>query len=150
MNDLQDEIEYLRRITAAVEHQSKVNKWSLYFALGALVVLGIFSAFFASSVGRMATPEKAQATLSDAYSATRRGDLAKALQNVNEVLQRNPRDFEAHYRKGEILIMQGNIEEARESFRAARDIFPVPKYQEAFEAAGGEKRPVTRIIRDRD
>lgn len=67
----------------------------------------------------------------------RQCDLQKALKEANELLAKNPRDFDGLYQKGEILLMLDDKDGARKSFQEAADIFPIYKYKSAVDALKG-------------
>jgi len=79
-------------------------------------------------------PERTERNWYDVTSAVRKNELDKALALADELLERNPRDFDGYYRRGEILVMLDKQTEALESFRQAARIFPLPKYKAAVEA----------------
>lgn len=70
----------------------------------------------------------------DVSAATKKGNLKDALNIADELLNQTPLDFDGHYKKGEILLMMGDRELAKESFQTAASIFPLPKYKEAVDA----------------
>ena len=80
-----------------------------------------------------AQPRESPINWYDVSLDMRRGDLDKALKSANLLLQKVPRDFEGHYRKGEILLMLGENLESKKSFQAAYSIFPTSKYKNAVD-----------------
>jgi tetratricopeptide (TPR) repeat protein len=144
-----DEIEYLRRIAVASDFQTKAAKWALGGISFAIVMLLFCTVDIFTDIKELEKPVPSKPriiTLSDAYTQIREGNLPKALQSTDEVLKRNPRDYDAHYYKGQILLMQGDIDGAVKSFFEAKNIFPLPRYEEAFQAAASKQgRPVRRL-----
>ena len=123
--------ESLVKIASWCDLQRKITKWSL---LGLIPVFAFFigAMFFLNNRIKEDFKEKDQAVgWWDTRRAVESGDLPRALSIADKLLNVNPRDFEGHYRKGEILLMMNQPEAAAESFQKAAEIFPIPKYKEA-------------------
>ena len=133
-NDISELNDAVRKIAAHQEYQSKISKWSLVTVI-LTILIGVGISFYWDS--RFKDIEKPKDEAKDWYdvsAATRKGDLKKALHIADELLLRTPFDFDGHYKKGEILLMMGDKNQATESFKTAARIFPMPKYKAAVDA----------------
>lgn len=120
----------LRRLLKETESQGKMAKYSTLFLFGVIAYL-LFVAL--GTFGKITQDTEKPIDWYDVTLCVRRGDIDKALEHANKLLENTPRDFEGHYRKGEILLILGDKAGARESFQSAYDIFPVYKYRHAVE-----------------
>lgn len=126
-------VDAVKKIAAWADWQRKSTRWiGAIFAVAAVAV-GASSYFFKRQVESLATPRETR-TWYDATSAARSGNIKRAVEIADELLTANPRDFEGHYRKGEILLMAGERKKALSSFEAAANIFPIEKYTSAVDA----------------
>lgn len=137
MPDLSPEmLASLKNIEAWSNLQRKLAKWSLISLLPfLLLVFGapfFITRHFEKTMANIG--EKPGRDWYDVTSAVRKGELEKALSLADGLLQRNPRDFDGLYKRGEILLMVDKRPEALESFKRAAKIFPLPKYTEAVDA----------------
>lgn len=136
MPDLSPEmLASLKNIEAWSNLQRKLAKWSLISLLPFLLL--VFGApFFITRhfEKTMANISESGRDWYDVTSAVRKGELENALSLADSLLQRNPHDFDGHYKRGEILLMVDKRPEALESFKRAAQIFPLPKYTEAVKA----------------
>ena len=134
-NDIDELKEGVRKIVAHQEFQSKSSKWSfLTIILVILIGCGISIYWDARFKVILEAPKNESKDWYDVSAATRKGDLKNALHIADELLLRTPLDFDGHYKKGEILLMIGDKEKAKESFLTAARIFPIPKYRIAVDS----------------
>ena len=134
-NDLAELKDAVRNIVKYQEYQSKASRWSFFMLIAVILVGGAVSIYWdARFKDIMAAPKDVSKDWYDVSATTRKGDLKNALHIADELLLRTPLDYEGHYKKGEILLMMGNNEEAKKSFQNAARIFPIPKYKAAVEA----------------
>lgn len=63
-------------------------------------------------------------TVHQVYETAKTGDLAKAHSMIEEVLKAHPDSAKAHFVDAEILSRQGNLEEAKNELKKARQIEP--------------------------
>lgn len=130
-------VEYLRRAAVAAEENLRITqstirflKWIITAALSLLVITIGFDVY-------QAYREKERQSISDWYGADyyyKYRDFDATLRYIDRILEKTPRDYEALGRKAEVLLMKGDIDGARKNFQAAKDIFPIPRYQSAVEA----------------
>lgn len=71
------------------------------------------------ALGARLAPDDARAQLYDAAWHARRGDHARALEALDRALEADPRDVEAHTRKGDLLSAQGDPGAALSCYQAA-------------------------------
>ena len=139
MSDHSNEIlAALRNIEAWTNLQRKITKWG-FLSFLPFILLMISIPFFASRYLDQTIKSHTERTAEsrdwyDVSSASRKGNLKEALSIADELLLRNPRDFEGHYRKGELLLMLDDRAAALQSFRKAAELFPLPKYENAVKA----------------
>lgn len=127
-----DPLDYLKTLAKCAEEQRELAK-KKNRALWIIIMVVAFST--ASMFWRMQKEVPIQVvSWCEVDSATRKGELEKALTMSDELLAKNPQYFEGHYKKGEIQLMLGDKEGAKKSFQAAYDIFPILKYKQAVEA----------------
>ena len=137
MRPMNDDIAELKeavgKIVAHQEYQRKIANWSFAtFMLVILIGCGI-SIYWDARFKDIQAP-KDESDWYDVSAATRKGDLKNALHIADGLLLRTPLDFDGHYKKGEILLMMGDKEQAKKSFQTAARIFPLPKYKAAVDA----------------
>jgi tetratricopeptide (TPR) repeat protein len=124
----------LKKVADWADFQKKITKWSL-LAIIPFILLGIgASLYFEKKIEGISEGDTKKPDWYDVSNASRKGDLKKALTIADELLLRNPQDFEGYYKKGEILLMLDDRAGALESFTRAEAIFPIPKYKLAVEA----------------
>lgn len=99
--------------------------------------------YYVGQVGRGALETKNEPNWNGVCSARNQGDLSKALEITDQMLAKNPGDFDGHYKKGEILLMLGDKEASLKSFQTAYDIFPITKYRDAVNAL--KPKPVKAV-----
>lgn len=124
---------YLRRIADSQDYQRKMFKWLLILALPFIALVTVAHSLLEPLLQR----KQKETPPMDWYavdSYRREGELAKALAAADQLLIRSPRDFELLYKKGQIQLMLGDKQSARQSFQAAAEIFPVHPYKQAYEA----------------
>jgi len=124
----------LKKISEWADLQKKVTKWSLLSLIPLGIILIATSLYFDRTIKEISSDESKPAEWYDVTLAERKGDLGKALSIADELLARTPLDFEGHYRKGELLLELGRRDAALESFKKAKEIFPIPKHNDAVEA----------------
>lgn len=127
--------ESLQKLVRHAEFATRNMKW-LNVAMGALLLVLLVSGGFLAYQNTRPAPSPKAPPLEwyDVTLSRRQGDLPKALKQANELLTKNPRDFDGLYQKGEILLMLDDKEGALQSFQAAADIFPIYKYKSAVDA----------------
>ncbi|MCC7069994.1 MAG: tetratricopeptide repeat protein [Deltaproteobacteria bacterium] len=76
------------------------------------------------ALGARLAPDDARAQLLDAAWHARRGDHARALEAIDRALRADPREVEAHTRKGDLLTAQGDPAAALSCYLAALAIDP--------------------------
>lgn len=134
-SDLNDSI---KKIAEWADLQRKLTKWG-YLAIIPFLLLAVgVSIYFESKIKNIATESESKKDWYHVISASRKGELSKAIQIADELLILSPNDFEGHYKKGEILLMLGQRQEAKQCFQTAFEIFPIPKYRIAVEALSQE------------
>ena len=133
-NDITEIREAVGRIAKHDEFQTKISKWT-FIAFIAIILCGVgISIYWDARFKDIGEPKNEPKDWYDVSSATRKGDLKNALHIADELLLRTPLDFDGHYKKGEILLMMGDKDQATESFKTAARIFPMPKYKAAVDA----------------
>lgn len=124
----------IKAIVSWIDYQKRVTKWSL-IAVVFIIILGAgASIYFESKLKNIVNHDQDPKDWYDVSTLSRKGELERALQVADHLLNQTPRDFEGHYRKGEILLMMNEQEKAKESFETAYTIFPIPKYKSAVDA----------------
>jgi Tfp pilus assembly protein PilF len=88
------------------------------------------SSSFAGSRGRNQSDEQRQKSdergqLAFARLTERRGQLKESEQMYRSILERNPRQSEAHHRMGILASQRGAFDEAEEHFRIAQSLMPL-------------------------
>lgn len=127
--------ESLQKLVRHAEFTTRSMKWVNIVLAVLLLVLLVSSGFLVYLKTRPApTPKTPPLDWYDVTQSRRQGDLPKALKLANELLTKNPRDFDGLYQKGEILLILDDKEGALQSFQAAADIFPIFKYKSAVDA----------------
>lgn len=132
-----DPLHYLKVIAERAEAQQIDTRKLTYWTMGAVLMLIVIAAAWSALAYGLAVTGKAKRTAVDWNSvcASRaKGDLTKALEMADQLLVKNPGDFDGHYKKGEILLMMGDKEAALKSFQTAQDLFPILKYRDAVSA----------------
>lgn len=128
----------VKDIAAYSNFQRKFAKWCLWCLIPIfLLFLGasfLLTHYVEQRMKRSSDVTQKEHDWYDVNYASRKGDLEKALSIADELLLRNPRDFEGYYKKGELLLMLNDGAGALNSFKKAEEIFPLPKYQSAVEA----------------
>ncbi len=99
-----------------------------------ILIGGGLSTYWDARFKEIQAPKDVSKDWYDVSAATRKGNLKNALNIADELLIKTPLDFDGHYKKGEILLMMGDNEKAKESFQTAARIFPLPKYKAAVDA----------------
>lgn len=124
----------LRAIVSWINFQKKITKWSLIAVALMILLGGGASIYLESRLKHIVSNDRDPKDWYDVSTLSKKGELEKALRIADDLLIRTPRDFEGHYRKGEILLMMNEPEKAKASFEAAYVIFPIPKYKSAVDA----------------
>jgi lipopolysaccharide biosynthesis regulator YciM len=76
---------------------------------------------YKKNVRRNSKDIQTRLVLGDHY--LRKGDLDAALEEFHEVIKTSPNCIDAHQKLGEILLAQGNTEDAREEYKILVEIF---------------------------
>ena len=136
--DIAELKEAVRKIVTHQEYQSRIANWSFVTLILVIVVAVGVSVYWDARFAEITkAPKEESKDWYDVSAATRRGHLKDALHIADELLLQTPLDFEGHYKKGEILLMMGNKEKAKESFQAAARIYPISKYKTAVDSISG-------------
>ena len=133
-NDIVELKEAVRKIVAHQEYQSKISRWSFATLMVLILIGGGLSTYWDARFKEIQAPKDVSKDWYDVSAATKKGNLKDALNIADELLNQTPLDFDGHYKKGEILLMMGDRELAKESFQTAARIFPLPKYKVAVDA----------------
>jgi tetratricopeptide (TPR) repeat protein len=133
-NDIAEIRKAVSRIAEHDEFQSRISKWSFILFILIILCAIVISVQMDARFKGMDAPKDELKDWYDVSAATRKGDLKKALHIADELLLRTPLDFDGHYKKGEILLMMGDKDQATESFKTAARIFPMPKFKAAVDA----------------
>jgi tetratricopeptide (TPR) repeat protein len=133
-NDIVELKEAVRKIVTHQEYQSKISRWSFATLILVILIGGGISIYWDARFKEIQAPKDVSKDWYDVIAATRKGNLKNALNIADELLIQTPLDFDGHYKKGEILLMMGDRELAKESFQTAARIFPLPKYKVAVDA----------------
>lgn len=124
--------ESLQQLVRHAEFNSRSMKWINILLVFLLCVVGGGVGYTQMTLKSLS--KKTSFSWYDVDASRSRGDLQKALKQANELLTKNPRDFDGLYQKGEILLMLNDREGALKSFQEASDIFPIYKYKSAVDA----------------
>lgn len=125
MNNDEPILAELRKITAWIEMQRKVTKWSLIGAavlIPVLVVLGILMEQRIKTELGVASVETVD--WYDVDQNVRRGDFHKAIEVGEKLLQKTPQHPEAHRRLAAAYLAAGNVEKAKTHYAEAFRLFP--------------------------
>jgi len=133
-NDITELNEAVRRIAAHQEYQSKISKWSFVTLLLTILVGVALSVYWDSRFKEIEKPKVESKDWYDVNMASRKGDLKTALHIADDLLLKTPLDFDGFYKRGEIQIMLGSNEKAKDDFQTAFKIFPISKYKAAADA----------------
>ena len=137
-NDIAELKEAVCKIVAHQEYQSKATQRSFVLLILVIIIGGgisiYWSTYWDARFKDNQAPKNESKDWYDVSSATRKGDLKNALQIADGLLLQTPLDFDGHYKKGEIYLMMGDKEKAKESFQTAARIFPLPRYKAAVDA----------------
>ena len=136
-------LEYLKRLTEASEQSLRKSdemlKYTKRALTGSFVVLGFVVLLAIAGTVYDALKDDDRTETSDWYGADYYfdyRDFEPTLRYLDILIGKNPNDYYAHYRKGEVLLLKGDTAGAEQSFLKARDIFPIPKHEEAVKAIG--------------
>jgi len=95
---------------------------------------------FAATAGRAEDPKS---TLEKAASAYQKHDLDKALTLADDVLKADPKNAEAHFLRGKILLDQRKLEDSVAAL--TRTIELVPQFGPAYDSRGAAQFKLARI-----
>jgi len=130
----------LRRISAWVDLQRKITKWSLIFLAAFVpVLIGSFlliDRHLKTSLETNLSPH--QADWYDVDRNVRLGDFEKAIAIGEELILKTPQYPEAHERLARAYLAAGNLEKAKEHYAEAFRLFPSEENEKLLRAI--EKR----------
>jgi tetratricopeptide (TPR) repeat protein len=131
MNNDEQILTELRKISAWADRQRKMTKWSLIFVAVFVPALIVFAVL-------MEQREKTQLegiasdNTPDWYEVdqnVRRGDFDKAIQIGERLTLKTPQYPEAHRRLAGAYLAAGNIQEARKHYAEAFRLFPSEEHE---------------------
>ena len=125
MNNDESILAELRKITAWIDMQRKVTKWSLIVGAVLIPVLVVFGILMEQRIKTelgVATAETVD--WYDVDQNVRRGNFAKAIEVGEKLMQKTPQYPEAHRRLAGAYLAAGNVEKARAHYAEAFRLFP--------------------------
>jgi tetratricopeptide (TPR) repeat protein len=126
INDTEEILAELRKISAWAGLQRKITKWSfivLAVFIPALIAVGIWmQQRVQANLEGTASPQ--QPDWYDVDHNVRAGDFDKAIRIGEELILKTPQYPEAHQRLAGAYLASGNIEKAREHYAEAFRLFP--------------------------
>jgi tetratricopeptide (TPR) repeat protein len=126
MNDNEQILAELRKISAWADMQRKVTKWSLIIVAVVVPVLIVFGVVMEHRVQTsldQATPEQ-KADWYDVDQNVHRGDFDKAIQIGEKLILKTPDYPDAHRRLAGAYLAAGRIQKARDHYADAFRLFP--------------------------
>ena len=145
MNDNEQILAELRKISAWTEMLRKKEKWSLIFVavfIPAVIIYGINAEKCVEKrIEDIRTPERQ--TWYDVDHNVRSGDIDKAIQIGEDLIAKNPLYYEGHQKLAVAYLTVGKLEKAREHYAEAYRLFP---------SEGNESllRTINKRIKDND
>ena len=124
MNDNEQILAELRKISAWAHMQRKTTKWSLIVVAILMPALGIFSVLMEQKMESHFEDAKPKPTWYNVDQNICQGDFEKAIQIGEELLKTTPQYPEAQRRLAGAYLAAGNVEQARNHYAEAFRLFP--------------------------
>lgn len=138
MNNDEQILTELRKISAWADMQRKMTKWSLIFVAVFIPVLIVFAVLMDRRLDAELEAVTSGETLDwyDVDQNVGRGDFDKAIQLGEKPIQKTPQYPEAHRRLAGAHLAAGNVEEAKKHFEEAFRLFPSEENEKLVVAIG--------------
>lgn len=138
MNNDEQILTELRKISAWADMQRKLTKWSLIFVAVFIPVLIVFAVLMDRRLDAKLEAVASGETLDwyDVDQNVRRGDFDKAIQLGEKLIQKTPQYPEAHRRLAGAYLAAGTVEEAKKHFEEAFRLFPSEENEKLVVAIG--------------
>jgi tetratricopeptide (TPR) repeat protein len=136
MNDNEQILAELRKISASADRQRKMTKWSLIF-LAVFVPGMILFAVVMAHMEKTSREAAAAAEKPDWYDVDRNirlCKLAEAIRIGEELIQKTPQYPGGHYRLAAAYVASGKIKEAKAHYEEAFRLFPCEEYEKLLVA----------------
>lgn len=136
MNERQLEklVEVAEKVSSWLDHQKKMTRLVWLILLIPLGTMAVISGLYFKNKYKNNVAAQQPLTWFDVQRAEREHDFDRAVKIANLLLIETPLDFEGHYKKGILLLKTGEREQALESFKRARELFPINTYKDAVTA----------------
>jgi tetratricopeptide (TPR) repeat protein len=131
MNDNEQILAELRKISAWADTQRKVTKWSLIFVVVSILGMIVFAAVMAhmEKTSREATATAEKPDWYDVDRNIRVGDFDRAIRIGEELIQKTPQYSRAHCQLAAAYLAAGKITEARAHYAEAARLLPCEEYE---------------------
>ena len=126
MNNDEQILTELRKLSAWADRQRKMTKWSLIFVAVFVPALIVFAVLMEQREKTQLEGVASEKTPDwyDVDQNVRRGDFDKAIQVGEKLILKTPQYPEAHRRLAGAYLAAGNIEKASEHYTEAFRLFP--------------------------
>ena len=136
MNDNEQILAELRKISAWADMQRKITKWSLIFLAVYLLGAGVFAVVMVrrEKAKREAVAAAKKPDWDDVDRNIRLCNFAEAIRIGEELIQKTPQNPRGHSQLAWAYVAAGKIKEARAQYAEAVRLFPWEEYEKLLVA----------------